>query len=95
MPTTPKVYDVVEARGMQGMYANCKSLKNVVVPDILQPIGGAEMASMFAGCSNLESGEVLTTHFYEATCDLIQIKSPSGTRTTSSPETTTDTGANP
>ena len=66
MPTTPRVYDIVEADGMQGMYANCKSLKNVVVPDILQPVGGAGLASMFAGCSGLETAEVLTTHFYSA-----------------------------
>lgn len=65
MPTVPRVYDVVEARGMQAMYAMCTSLKNVVVPDILQPVGGSEMASMFSACSNLESAEVLTTHFYQ------------------------------
>lgn len=65
MPTTPRVYDVVEANGMRAMYALCKALKSVVVPEILQPVGGSEMASMFSACSNLESAEVLTTHFYQ------------------------------
>ena len=64
MPEMPSSLDPVPDYAMTAMFANCKALTEVVVPE-MDNLGKESLGSLFAGCTSLTKADVKTTHFYD------------------------------